>query len=142
MSSLCVAVEGEVVGVIGYSDGTRPESAAIIRKLRANGRRKVVLLSGDSNEVAQKVARDVGIDEALGSLLPDQKANYVRELKAKGHVVAMVGDGINDAPALALADVGISIAGSTEVALETADVILLEGGLVRLPRAFAISDQP
>lgn len=141
ISTLCVAVDGRLVGVIGYSDGTRPESASIVSQLRANGRRKVVLLSGDNDEVVQKIAREVGIDEALGSLLPEQKADYVRKLKAQGHVVAMVGDGINDAPALALADVGISIAGSAEVALETADVVLLEGGLTRLPKAFALSEQ-
>ena len=141
VSSLCVAIDEHVVGLVAYSDGTRPESAAIVQKLRDNGRRRIVLLSGDSPEVVQKVARAVGIDEAVGGLLPEQKAKYVRDLRAAGLVVAMVGDGINDAPALAAADVGISIAGSTDVALETADVVLLDGGLARLERAFRIGDQ-
>lgn len=141
VSSLCVAVDDKVVGLVAYSDGTRPESAAIVRKLRAKGRRRVVLLSGDSPEVARKVAREVGIDEAVGGLLPEQKAEYVRKMREAGSVVAMVGDGINDAPAMAQADVGISIAGSTDVALETADVVLLDGGLSRLEKAFDIGDR-
>ncbi len=139
-SSLCVAVDDKVVGLVAYSDGTRPESAAAVRALRGDGRRKIVLLSGDNSAVAKNVARALGIDEAVGGLLPEQKADYVRRLRAEGHVVAMVGDGINDAPALASADVGISIAGSTDVALETADVVLLAGGLSRLERAFRIGD--
>jgi P-type E1-E2 ATPase len=140
-SSLCIAVDDEVVGVVAYSDGTRPESADIVRRLQDNGRRKVVLLSGDSPEVVKNLARAVGIDEAVGGLLPEQKADYVRKMRAAGCVVAMVGDGINDAPALAAADVGISIAGSTDVALETADVVLLDSGLARLEKAFQISDR-
>ena len=140
-SSLCVAVDDKVVGLVSYSDGTRRDSAAIVGRLQDNGRRKIVLLSGDSPEVAKNLARTVGIDEALGGLLPHQKADYVRKMQADGRVVAMVGDGINDAPALAAADVGISIAGSTDVALETADVVLLHGGLARLEMAFEISDQ-
>ncbi len=140
-SSLCVAVDDEVVGLVCYSDGTRRESAAIVRRLQGDGRRKIVLLSGDSSEVVRNLAREVGIDEAVGGLLPHEKAEYIKRLQADGRVVAMVGDGINDAPALAVADVGISIAGSTDVALETADVVLLSGGLARLEKAFRISDQ-
>jgi heavy metal translocating P-type ATPase len=140
-SSLCVAVDNEVVGLVAYSDATRPESATMVRRLQSNGRRKIVLLSGDSPEVAKNLAVTMGIDDAQGGLLPDQKAEYIRKLQAAGHVVAMVGDGINDAPALAAADVGISIAGSTDVALETADVVLLEGGLARLDQAFRLADR-
>jgi len=138
-SSLCVAVDEEVAGLVCYSDGTRRESAAIVRRLQAEGRRRVVLLSGDSSEVVKNVAQAVGIDEAVGGLLPHEKADYIRGLQAAGNVVAMVGDGINDAPALAAADVGISIAGSTDVAVEAADVVLLSGGLVRLEKAFQVS---
>ena len=140
-SSLCVAVEDAVVGLVAYSDGTRPESAAIVRRLRDNGRRQVVLLSGDGPEVVKNLARAVGIDTAVGGLLPEEKADYVRKLRAAGRVVTMVGDGINDAPALAVADVGISIAGSTDVALETADVVLLDGSLAQLEKAFEISER-
>jgi Cu2+-exporting ATPase len=140
-SSLCVAIDEKVVGLVSYSDGTRGDSAAIVRRLQDNGRRKIVLLSGDSPEVVKNLANTLGIDEAVGALLPHQKAEYVRRMQEGGSVVAMVGDGINDAPALAAADVGISIAGSTDVALETADVVLLHGGLARLEKAFQISDQ-
>jgi P-type E1-E2 ATPase len=141
ISNLCVAIDHRVIGLIAYSDGTRPESAAIVRELQANGRRKIILLSGDSPEVVAKVAREVGIDKAVGGLLPEEKAEYVKKLRQKNHIVAMVGDGINDAPAMAVADVGISIAGSSDVALETADVVLLDGGLVRLEKAFQIGEQ-
>ena len=140
-SSLCVAVDGEVVGLVCYSDGTRRESEAIVRRLEGGGRRRIVLLSGDSPEVVKNLASTVGIYEAVGGLLPHEKAEYIRRLQEAGNVVAMVGDGINDAPALAAADVGISIAGSTDVALETADVVLLSGGLARLEKAFQIGDQ-
>jgi len=140
-SSLCVAVDHEVVGLVCYSDGTRRESEAIVRRLQGDGRRRVVLLSGDSPEVVKTLAATVGIYEAVGGLLPHEKAEYIRRLQKDGNVVAMVGDGINDAPALAAADVGISIAGSTDVALETADVVLLSGGLARLEKAFQIGDQ-
>jgi len=140
-SSLCVAVDHEVVGLVCYSDGTRRDSEAIVRRLQGDGRRRIVLLSGDSPEVVKNLASTVGIDEAHGGLLPHEKAEYVRRLQEAGSVVAMVGDGINDAPALAAADVGISIAGSTDVALETADVVLLSGGLARLEKAFLIGDR-
>jgi len=102
-SSLCVAIGNEVVGLVAYSDGIRPESADMVKKLQAGGRRKIVLLSGDSPEVVKNLARTMGIDEAVGGLLPEQKSEYLKRLQAAGSVVAMVGDGINDAPALALA---------------------------------------
>jgi len=141
MSTLCVAVDDDVVGLVCYSDGTRRESAATVERLQAHGRRKIVLLSGDNPEVAKTLARSVGIDEAVGALLPHEKAEYIKRCQAAGSIVAMVGDGINDAPALAAADVGISIAGSTDVAVETADVVLLTGGLARLEKLFEVSDR-
>ena len=112
-----------------------------MQALKANGRREVILLSGDARAPVEAVGRAVGADRAVGELLPEDKAAYVRELQRAGKVVAMVGDGINDAPALALADVGISLEGGTDVALETADVVLLEGGLRKLPHAFDVADQ-
>ncbi|HXX65901.1 MAG TPA: heavy metal translocating P-type ATPase [Polyangiaceae bacterium] len=140
-SSLCVAFDDRVVGIVAYSDATRPESAALVRRLRADGRRRIVLLSGDSPAVVKNVARALGIDEAAGGLLPEQKAEYIRRLREDGNVVAMVGDGINDAPALASADVGVSIGGSTDVALETADVVLLDDGLSQFEKALLIGDR-
>jgi Cu2+-exporting ATPase len=140
-SSVMVAVDGELVAVVGYADAPRPESADVVRALRANGRRRVILLSGDARGPVEAIAPLVGIDEAIAECLPEHKADVVRRLKSEGRRVAMVGDGINDAPALAVADLGISLHGSTDVALETADVVLLEGGLERLPAVFHLADE-
>ncbi|HWE22506.1 MAG TPA: heavy metal translocating P-type ATPase [Myxococcales bacterium] len=138
-SLLLVAVDRELAGAITLSDQPRPESKDVVRSLRARGR-KVMLLSGDGEHVVRQVARAVDVDEAVGGLLPDEKAAFVQRLQRDGHVVAMIGDGINDAPALALADVGISLHGGTDVALETADVVLLRGGLSQLPVAFETAE--
>ena len=140
-SSVLVAFDDELVGVIGYADEPRKESAGVVEALKQNGRRQVVLMSGDARAPVQGAARAVGVDRAFWELLPEDKAERVRELQREGRIVAMVGDGINDAPALAVADVGISLEGGTDVALETADVVLLEGGLQKLPAAFAVADR-
>jgi Cu2+-exporting ATPase len=140
-SNVLLAVDGELAAVIGYADAPRPESRDVVACLKAGGRRRVLLLSGDAQAPVEAIARHVGIDEAIAEVLPENKADVVRRLKSEGRKVAMVGDGINDAPALAVADVGVSLHGGTEVALETADVVLLEGGLERLPAVFAVADE-
>jgi heavy metal translocating P-type ATPase len=139
-SSLFVAVDGEIAVVIGHADAPRPESRDVVRTLQAGGRRQIVLLSGDARASVETVSRSIGIDEAFAEMLPEDKAEKVKELQRRGKVVAMIGDGINDAPALAVADVGVSLHGGTDVALETADVVLLDGGLRKLPDAFAVAD--
>jgi Cu2+-exporting ATPase len=141
ISSVLVAIDGELSAVLGYADAPRPESARVLRQLRANGRRRILLLSGDARAPVEAIAALLGIDEAIADVLPQDKADVVRRLKSEGRKVAMVGDGINDAPALAVADIGISLHGGTEVALETADVVLLEGGLERLPAVFQVADE-
>jgi len=141
ISSVLVAIDGVLAGVMGYADAPRPESAQVVHALKANGRRRILLLSGDALAPVQAIARRLGIDEAIGEVLPENKADVIRRLKSEGRKVAMVGDGINDAPALAVADIGISLHGGTDVALETADVVLLEGGLERLPVVFAVADE-
>jgi Cu2+-exporting ATPase len=113
----------------------------VVAALRGDGRRRVILLSGDARAPVDAIAKIVGVDEAIADVLPEDKAEVVRRLRSEGKKVAMVGDGINDAPALAVADVGISLHGGTDVALETADVVLLEGGLERLPVVFQIADE-
>ena len=140
-SSLCVAVDGRLEAVLGYADEPRPESRAVVEALKAGGRREVILMSGDAAGPVAAIAARVGVDRALGELLPEDKAHHVKALQREGKTVAMIGDGINDAPALAVADVGISLEGGTDVALETADVVLLEGGLSKLPDAFAAADR-
>jgi len=140
VSSIFVAVDGEMAAVIGYADAPRKESRDVVRSLKAGGRREIVLLSGDSRVSVEAVARSIGIDQAFAEMLPEDKAEKVKELQRRGKIVAMIGDGINDAPALAVADVGISLDGGTDVALETADVVLLDGGLRKLPDAFEVAD--
>jgi Cu2+-exporting ATPase len=139
-SSILVAVDGNVAAIIGYADEPRAESREVVRRLKANGRREVILMSGDARSSVEAVARSTGIDQAFAELLPEDKADKVRALQRTGKTVAMIGDGINDAPALAVADVGVSLDGGTDVALETADVVLLDGGLLKLPDAFDLAD--
>jgi heavy metal translocating P-type ATPase len=139
-SSICVAIDGTLAAIIGYRDEPRPESFAVVRALKAGGRRQIVLMSGDARAPVEAVAKAIGVDRAYAEMLPEDKAARVRELQKQGKTVAMVGDGINDAPALAVADVGISLHGGTDVALETADVVLLDAGLAKLPDAFAVAD--
>jgi Cu2+-exporting ATPase len=141
VSSVFVAIDGKAEAVVGCADEPRAESRAVVRALAADGRREVILLSGDARGRVEAVGRAVGASRALGDLLPDDKVDHVRALQRSGRIVAMVGDGINDAPALAVADVGISLHGSTDVAVEAADVVLLEGGLSKLPDAFSIADR-
>lgn len=140
-SSLLIAIDGRLAAVLGYADALRPESPSVIRALQARGRRRIALMSGDASGPAEEIGRRLGVDEVFSKLLPHEKADHVRRLQREGRTVAMVGDGINDAPALALADVGISLTGGTDIALDAADVVLLSGGLARLPDAFRMADQ-
>jgi P-type Cu+ transporter len=136
---LWVVVDGEVAGLLGLADAVKEGSADAVAALRGAGLR-VVMLTGDNVRVAESVARQVGIDEIRAEVLPGQKADVVAELRAEsGRTVAMVGDGINDAPALATADVGIAIGTGTDVAMETADVVLMRGDLRSVPEALALS---
>ena len=124
-TAVLVAVEGRLAGAVALSDRIRPESYEAVKELKALGKR-VVMISGDSEEVARYVAEELGIDEFFARVLPHQKAEKVKELQGRGMKVAMVGDGINDAPALVQADVGIAIGSGTDVAIESADIILVK----------------
>jgi manganese-transporting P-type ATPase C len=118
-------VDGTLVGLLSLRDTVRPESRAVLDALRADGVKRIVLLTGDHPETAAAVAAELGIDEFRAQVLPEEKQDVVRALRAEGYTVAMVGDGTNDAPALALADIGIAMGvGGTDVAVETADVAL------------------
>ena len=127
-SEVFVARKGEVLGSICISDVLRPEAKAAVAALRQMGL-KTILLSGDTQAVTTAVGCDLGVDEAVGEQLPEEKANWTRELRAKNRNVAMVGDGINDAPALVEANVGIAMGSGTDVARESADVILIGSDL-------------
>jgi P-type Cu2+ transporter len=120
---LHVVRDGEVLGAIALEDKIRPESQEVVDALHSQGL-KVAMLTGDSGDVAQAVAEELGIDEVFAEVLPEEKDSKVAELQARGHRVAMVGDGVNDAPALARADVGIAIGAGTDVAIESAGVVL------------------
>jgi Cu2+-exporting ATPase len=118
-------VEGKLAGAFALADKVRKESKEATAKLNALGL-KVYMLTGDSEEVARWVAKELGIDEYFAQVLPDQKSEKIKALKEKGYKVAMVGDGINDAPALVTADVGVAIGAGTDVAIESADIILVK----------------
>jgi len=133
-----VAVDGELVGLIGLADVPREGSAADIAEFREAGLR-VAMVTGDSRRTAAAIARQVGIDEVRAEVLPEEKAEVVRGLQEEGLRVGMVGDGINDAPALVQADVGIAVAAGTDVAMESADLVLMNDRLSDVGRAIRLS---
>jgi len=137
-SEVYVAHAGQVLGSIRIADVLRPEAKNAVADMRQMGLR-TVLLSGDTQDVTSSVGRDLGVDEALGGLLPGQKAKRVTELRSKGRNVAMVGDGINDAPALMEANVGIAMGSGTDVARESADVILIGSDLSKLVETLRVA---
>jgi Cu+-exporting ATPase len=121
-----VAVDGAAAGILAIADPLRPTAVETVRALRARGL-DVALLTGDHEQTARAIAREAGIDRVVAGVSPEGKVAEIQRLRASGHVVAMVGDGINDAPALASADVGIAIGTGTDVAIEAADVALMRG---------------
>ena len=133
-----VGRDSALVGALAVADRLRDEAIQAVGELKGKGYR-TVLLSGDSSEVASAIGDRLGVHEAIGNLLPEEKLEKVRELLKQGHTVAMVGDGINDAPALAEATVGIAMGGGTDVALETADITLMTSDLSRLVDVFGIA---
>lgn len=134
-----VAVDGQVAGLIRYRDRLRPEVTAAMAKLKKLGVKKLVMATGDSSEAARRIASCCGITEVVARAFPEQKAELVKRLKEEGHTVAVIGDGINDSPALAYADVAISLHGATDAARQSADVILTDDDLSRLPEAIRIA---
>ncbi|HEX5131673.1 MAG TPA: heavy metal translocating P-type ATPase [Candidatus Krumholzibacteria bacterium] len=135
---MTVAVDGRVAGLIGVSDPVKTTTREAIQSLRADGIR-IVMVTGDNATTAQAVAKELGIDDVVAGVLPDQKADQVARLQKTGCVVAVAGDGINDAPALARADVGIAMGTGTDVAMESAAVTLVKGDLRAIARARALS---
>jgi Cu+-exporting ATPase len=133
-----VGVGGELAGIVGVADPIKDSTPAAIRALRAEGLR-IVMMTGDSKTTADAVARELGLDAVLAEVLPHQKAEHVKRLQAEGRIVAMAGDGINDAPALAQAHVGIAMGTGTDVAMESAHVTLVKGDLRGIARARALS---
>jgi Cu2+-exporting ATPase len=134
-----VAINGKLTALIAYSDQIRPEAAQTIAQLKKLGVSRLIMATGDSESVARIIAGTCEIAEVCARSFPEQKAELVKDLRAKGYTVAVIGDGINDSPALAHADVALSLHGGTEAAREGADIVLTDGDLRRLPEAIKIS---
>ncbi len=133
-----VAVDGRPAGLLGVADPIKETTPGAIRELHADALR-IVMLTGDNRTTADAVAKTLGLDDVMAEVLPEQKADAVKQLQAGGHLVAMAGDGINDAPALAQADVGIAMGTGTDVAMESAGVTLVKGDLGGIARARRLS---
>ena len=137
-TAMWLAVDGEAQAAIAVADTVKESSAEAVRQMH-NAGLTVVMMTGDNQATAEAIAQSVGIDRVFAEVLPGEKAAYVKQLQDEGYAVAMVGDGINDAPALAQADVGMAIGTGTDVAMESADVTLMRGDLLSVPQAIALS---
>ena len=135
---MAVAVDGIAAGVLAVADTLKPHAREVIEELRRMGL-QVAILTGDTRRTAEAIARQLGVDRVLSEILPHQKVEEVRRLQSEGYRVAFVGDGINDAPALAQADLGIAIGAGTDVAMEAADIVLVGDDLWGIVRAIRLS---
>ncbi|HIP72253.1 MAG TPA: HAD family hydrolase, partial [Anaerolineae bacterium] len=133
---------GRILGVVAYADVLRSDAADVIADLHKRGIEHIVMLTGDNERVARRIAEQVGVDDVFAELMPEDKVTAVKRVREKYGPVAMVGDGVNDAPALATADIGIAMgAAGTDVALETADIVLMADKLDNLPYLIGLSRQ-
>ena len=140
-TAMYVGVDGRAIGLVAVADTIRSDAPAAVKSLHDNGI-KVVMATGDAQRVAENVARELGVDEVHAEMMPEDKLDLVKELQSRGHVVAMVGDGVNDTPALAQADIGVAMgAAGSPAAIETADIALMADKLPRLPYALHLAQR-
>lgn len=139
MSIVLVAKAGQLKLIYGIADEIRPDVKRALTALRRNGMKKMVMLTGDNEVTARNVAKELGIDEVHANLLPEDKARIVSEFKSSGHKLAFIGDGINDSPSLALADIGIAMGSGTDIAIETSDVVLMKSSFAELVQAYGLA---
>lgn len=138
-SLVLTAVDGKLEVMMGIKDTIRPGVKKDLNKLKKLGVKNLIVLSGDNQGTVDLVAEELGLTEAHGNMLPEDKSNYVKQLQAKGQLVAFVGDGVNDSPSLAMADIGIAMGSGTDVAIETSDVVLMNSDLSKLPIALGLT---
>ena len=139
-SAIFIAIDGKVSGMVSIADQIRDDAKEALAQMRENGIKKIVMLTGDNKHTAEAVATELGLDEFYAELLPENKVDYVKQLKSSGHIVAMAGDGINDAPAIATADIGLAMGeGGTDISMETADVVLMADKLMQFSHAYSLS---
>lgn len=138
-SLVLTSVDGELKALMGIRDQVRPGVKEDLKKLKDLGVKNLVVLSGDNQGTVDLVARQLGLTEAHGHMLPEDKSDYIAKLQAKGQIVAFVGDGVNDSPSLALADIGIAMGSGTDIAIETSDVVLMNSDFSRLPHALGLA---
>lgn len=139
-TAVFTAVDREVAGIFSIADEVREDAAAALAQMRKSGVEKIIMLTGDNPHTAERVAGHLKLDAFHAELLPEDKVDFIKQLKAQGHTVAMAGDGVNDAPAIAAADVGIAMGeGGTDVSMETADVVLMADKLTQFSHAYALS---
>ena len=138
-SLVLTSVDGELQALVGIRDQIRPGVKDDLKKIKRLGVKNLVVLSGDNQGTVDRVARELGLTEAHGHMLPEDKAAYIQNLIDKGHIVAFVGDGVNDSPSLALAHIGIAMGSGTDVAIETSDVVLMNSDFSKLPHALGLT---
>ncbi|WOV87183.1 cation-translocating P-type ATPase [Sporosarcina oncorhynchi] len=139
-TAIFASINGKISGILSIADQIRPEAKKALRELRASGVRQIIMLTGDNRHTAELVGAQLGLDQVYAELLPEEKVAMIKQLKAAGHRVAMAGDGINDAPAIATADIGLAMGeGGTDISMETADIVLMADRLDQFSHAYSLA---